>query len=267
LHLVTSEDLSWLHALTTPPLRNANARRLHQEGVSEAAAGRGVQAIVRALADEGPLTRGQLRERVAAAGVRTEGQALVHVLMLATLRGLTVRGPMVAGEQAYALVADWLGELAPVSRDRALAELAHRFLAGHGPAGDRDLAKWSGLPLRDARAGLRAISGQLDEHAGGEVTLRRARPAGAELPPPRLLGAFEPALMGWTSREWILGSYTPIVVTGGLFRPFALVDGRAAATWQIRRGQIELTPFAELRPGTEAALHADGRAVLDYLGR
>lgn len=33
---------------------------------------REVQAIARALAEEGPLTREQLRERVEAVGVRTE---------------------------------------------------------------------------------------------------------------------------------------------------------------------------------------------------
>ena len=39
---------------------------------------RGVAAIERALAEEGPLSADELRERVAAVGVRTERQALVH---------------------------------------------------------------------------------------------------------------------------------------------------------------------------------------------
>ena len=57
LHLVRSEDYPWLHALTTPPLLTGSARRLAQEGVSPAAAERGVETIERALAEEGPLTR------------------------------------------------------------------------------------------------------------------------------------------------------------------------------------------------------------------
>src|SRR5437016_4262883 len=97
LHLVRREDHAWLHALTTPPLAAANARRLAQEGVEPAAADRAVAIVERALADEGPLTREQLGNRIAGAGVRTEGQALVHILMLAALRGLTVRGPMAGG--------------------------------------------------------------------------------------------------------------------------------------------------------------------------
>lgn len=82
----------------------------------------------------------------------------MHLLMLACLRGHAVRGPTVEREHAYVLVRDWLGTPAPVARERALAELARRYLAGHGPAGERDLAKWAGLPLRDARAGLDAIA-------------------------------------------------------------------------------------------------------------
>src|ERR1700712_3426734 len=77
LHLVRSEDYPLLQALTTPPLLTSSSRRLRQEGVGEEMAERGVETIERALADQGPLTRPRLRERLDAAGVRTEGQALV----------------------------------------------------------------------------------------------------------------------------------------------------------------------------------------------
>ena len=56
-----------------------------------AAADRGVAAVVKALGDEGPLLRGTLRERVAATGVRTQGQALISILALASLRGRSAR--------------------------------------------------------------------------------------------------------------------------------------------------------------------------------
>ncbi|MEA2139946.1 MAG: hypothetical protein QOC91_45 [Solirubrobacteraceae bacterium] len=264
LHLVCSEDYAWLHALTTRPLITGNARRLAQEGVSPSAAERGVRAIERALAADGPLTRAQLRERIAAAKVRTAGQALVHLLMLATLRGLTVRGPMAGAEQAYVLVADWLDTPAAVERERALAELARRYLAGHAPADDRDLARWSGLALRDARAGLRAIAGELCERPDGLLELKLRRRAAAE-PPPRLLGAFDPLLLGWCSREEIVGANRSLVTDNGLFRPFALVGGRAAAGWRLAAGKVELEPFGRLTRAERAALEADAVDVLRYL--
>jgi Winged helix DNA-binding domain len=266
LHLVRSEDYAWLHALTTPPLFKANARRLAQTGVTPAAAERAVAAVERSLAEEGPLTREELRDRIAAADVQTEGQALVHLLMLASLRGIAVRGPMVGRQHAYALVRDWLGEPAPVDRNRALAELARRYLAGHGPAGDRDLAKWAGLPLRDARAGLAAISSKLVERDDGLVDVA-GRPAPAELPPPRLLGAYEPLLLGWTSREPLLGVHESRVTVEGLFRPFALVRGRAVATWSLRAGAVARDPFQDLAREDERALDADAEDVMRFLGQ
>jgi len=265
LHLVCRDDYAWLHALTAPRLFASNARRLTQEGVSPSLAERGVAVIERCLGEDGPLTRAQLGERIASAGVPTKGQALVHVLMLAGLRGLTVRGPVIGDEHAYVLVRDWLGESRPIDRDRSLAALARRYLAGHGPAGERDLAKWAGLPLRDARRALIAIASALDVRADGLVDLA-GRPAAEPLPPPRLLGAYEPLLMGWTSREPFVGRNESLVSSNGLFRPFALVRGRAAATWSLRSGRVVLDPFGRLSRDDVAALERDAKDVVRFLG-
>jgi hypothetical protein len=265
LHLVRSEDYPWLYALTTPPLLTSNSRRLRQEGVSVDAAERAMKAIEKALAEDGPQTRVQLREQLDAAGVPTAGQALVHLLFLATLRGIAIRGPMVGREHAYALVRDWLGEQEPVDRDAALAELARRYLVGHGPADDRDLARWAGLPLRDARAGLTAIAAELEERGDGLVDLKeRSEPA--PLPPPRLLGAFDPLLLGWTSREEVVGPHELLVTNNGIFRPFALVEGRAVARWGLAGGKVTIEHLSEVRKKDAAALEEDAEAVLRFLG-
>jgi hypothetical protein len=264
LHLVRSEDYPWLHALTTPPLLTSSATRLSQEGVTPRAAERGVEAIERSLAEEGPLTRPQLRERLDSAGVRTEGQALVHLLFLATLRGIAVRGPMVGKEHAYVLIRDWLGPQKPVDRDAALAELARRYLVGHGPAGDRDLARWAGLPLRDSRAGLAAIGSELVERDDGLVDLGK-RPATAELPPPRLLGAFDPLLLGWVSREEVVGPHKMLVTNNGIFRPFALVGGRAVATWRFNAGKVTIEHLGKVTKKVAAALEADATEVERFM--
>jgi hypothetical protein len=216
LHLVRSEDYPWLQALTTPPLLTSSSRRLRQEGVSADAAERGVATIERALAEEGPLTGKQLKERLERARVRIAGQAFIHLMFLSALRGMTVRGPMIGRQHGYVLVRDWLGPQKPVDREAALAELARRYLVGHGPADDRDLARWAGLPLRDARAGLGAIASELSERPDGLVDLAR-RPAPP--PPPRLLGAFDPLLLGWTSREEVVGPHRMLVTSNGIFRP------------------------------------------------
>jgi hypothetical protein len=267
LHLVRSEDYWWLHPLTVPQLRTGNSRRLAQEGVPPDDAERAVAAVVAALAADGPLPRSQLRERVAAAGVRTEGQALVHILALASIRGLIVRGPVAGRDQAFVLARDWLGRPPPVmSREAALGELARRYLAGHAPAADRDLAQWAGIGLRDARLGL-ARCGAVQRADGLAGLAASPRRAAGELPPPRLLGAFDPLLLGWASRDPVVGPHRRIVTVGGLFRPFALAGGRAVATWTITRGQVILAPLVPLDASTQAALAADAAGVTRFLSR
>jgi hypothetical protein len=199
------------------------------------------------------------------AGIRTEGQALVHLLMLATLRGVAVRGPVVGREQAYALVADWLGEPREVEREAALAELARRYLRGHAPADERDLARWAGLPLRDVRLGLERIAPELEQGKDGLLRLRGAGRRG-EIPPPRLLGAYDPVLLGWVSREAIVGPHRILVTDNGLFRPFALVDGRAVGRWRWAKGRVELEPFEDLPAEVGSALDAETGDVARFLG-
>jgi hypothetical protein len=232
--------------------------------VSPAAADRAVEVIEHALADEGPLTRLELRERIAAAGVPTAGQALVHLLMAACLRGIAVRGPMVERQHAYVLVRDWLGQQAAVERPRALGELARRYLAGHGPADDADLARWAGLPLRDARAGLKAIANQVVQRTDGLLELHGA-PRPRTLPPPRLLGTFEPVVLGWCSRRFVVGEHEAAIINGGMFSAFAMVQGRAVARWGIRDGELWIDPFVEVSEEAQRQLARDGEAVSRYL--
>ncbi len=276
LHLVRSEDYGWLHALTAPQHRKGILRRLAQEGVEDP--DRGVATIERALAEEGPLSREQLRDRVAAKGTKTEsakrglsgdsvrrtGQALIHLLALAASHGLIVRGPMAGKQHLYVLVRDWLGEQPAVDRDVALAELARRYLAGHAPADERDLARWAGITPRDARAGLTAIAGEVREVEGGFALAKRR--GSFRLPPPRLLGGYEPVLLGWVSRDDIVGPHRGLVTVEGLFRSFALVGGRAVATWKLAGGEIRIDPLEPIAPKDAAALEEDGADVRRFLG-
>jgi len=265
LHLVRAQDYPLLQSLTTPPLMTPNATRLAQTGVDPATATRAIDLIDRSIGEEGPLTRAALRERLERAGIPNLEHSMVHLIFGAAIRGRIVRGPMVGRQHAFARVADWLPRQPPPPRHAALAELARRYLAGHGPADDADLARWAGLPLRDARAGLEAIARELRRRPDGLVELAR-RPRAARPPAPRLLGAFEPLLLGWRSRDDVLGEHADKVVSGGVFRSFALVHGRAAAVWRIADGRVQIEPFHELDGDVAAALERDGQAVRRFLG-
>ena len=279
LHLVCREDYAWLLALTAPARMRSNARRLAQEGIEPAQTELGLKVVARALSGEGPLTRAELGDRLAAAGVPAGGQALPHLLMLAALRGVVVLGPMRDGAQAFALASDWLGDDAPGPEpgalpDLALAlgELARRYLAAHGPADAADLAGWAGLPVRAGRAGMRAAADALADAGEGRVELRR-RPAAASgraWPRPRLLPSHDPYLLGWRDRSFAVPAehLKRVHPGGGIVRAVMLVDAQAAGTWSARRRgdrlSVSLEPFDALDARDERALRSEASDVARF---
>ncbi len=270
LHLIRSEDYWLLHRLTVRRQHErACLRLIAATGLTADQAEKAVAVISDALAAQGPLTRAQVRERLTVASIDKEGNATLLLLMLTCQRGLAVRGPMIGAQHAYVLVADWLGRPpATADQDAALAELARRYLAGHGPSADRDLAKWAGLPLGEVRRGLTAISAELRDRNDGLAELA-SPPSGCEpavaRPAPKLLGAFDPLLLGWATRDQVLGAHKQIVTVNGLFRPFVLVDGQAAGSWAWTDGRVVLPEFAELPAAVTAALAAEASDVERFL--
>lgn len=221
--MVCREDFGWLHALTAPTISTGNRRRLAQEGVSDPE--KAVEAIARALTD-GPQLRVAIGERVGLAGA-----ALTHALVAATLEGLIVRGPVRGGQQTYVLVRDHLGDAPATDRAAALRELARRFAAAHARATRTDLARWSGLPLRDIPP----------------IESATMEPPGDEPLPPKLLPPFDPYIVDWKDRSFAVAPEMARRVTpgGGMFRAVVLVDGRVAGTWSRAGGRVSIDASAD----------------------
>jgi hypothetical protein len=76
-------------------------------------------------------------------------------------------------------------------------------------------------------------------------------------------------LLGWASRAPITGEHDAAVVSGGVFRPFALAGGRAVATWRWGRpgADLELAPLGPLPRAVRSALERDGEALREWLRR
>jgi hypothetical protein len=122
------------------------------------------------------------------------------------------------------------------------------------------------VALRDARAGLRAI--EIVEN-GDQVDLPGRAPVPGELPP-RLLGAFDPYLLGWKDRAFAVPARHAKRVHpgGGVVRAVALLDGRAVGTWGARRRDGRLTVSLDLfARARRAAFDGEIDAVARFEGR
>ena len=248
IHLIPADDAGWMLPLFEPITEKWSRRRLQQLGMPAKDLGKALRVAKRTLEREGPVTRPQLRERIAAAGVALDQQTGLHVIGLAVTSGLACLGPDHGRSACLVLREDWLGKMPRFDRDAALAELARRYLGAFGPATDRDFAYWSGLPLGQVRQGLRSIAGELEESklgAGALLSLRDRRvrmPRAGQL---RMLGAFDTYMLGYRDRDFALPSEHRAHLKaggGGWLRPVIVRDGVVIGGWSYRRkgGRVEV---------------------------
>jgi Winged helix DNA-binding domain len=262
VHLIPSEDAGWLLPLFSDQIVRWSRKRLADFGLDRSGQDRALAVLNAAVERDGPLTRPELAERLERAGFDTANEFKVHLWLLATLDGELCLGPDRDGNTCLVRTADWIGEPERRPREQALAELARRYFRAYGPASDRDLVRWAGLPLRDGRAGIEAIVGELDQlRESGQILLRPKRaPRAASGPVVRLLGAFDNYNLGYTERGFAVDAehVKQMIPGGGIVRPTITVDGRFVGTWASKRSgkrlAVTLEPFAKLEPEVENAI-------------
>lgn len=267
IHMIATEDAGWMLPLFEPMIERLSRTRLEQFGIPAKAVEKGLRIAAQALDREGEMTRPELRERMTAAGIDLDSQTGLHMIGLVVASGIACLGPDRGRTTCLVRREDWLGSRPRFDREAALAELARRYLRAFGPAAERDLAYWSGLPMRDVRAGIEQISSELTEvRAGAESLLRlrgsrRAAPAG---PVVRMLGAFDTYLLGYKSREVAVAPEHRAAIKaeagGGMIRPVIVRDGVVIGGWNYsRRGgspTIRIDP-ADLPAAVRAAVEAE----------
>ncbi len=195
VHLICAEDAGWLLPLFSGAIVRWSRKRLADFGLDRRAQDRALRVLHDAVDADGALTRPELAERLERAGFETANEFKVHLWLLATLDGELCLGPDRGRQTCLVRTVDWLGTLEPRPRDDSLAELARRYLRAYGPATERDLARWAGLPLRDARLGFERIVSEL--RAAGERSTLGAVTSGRPLargPPPRRVRQLQPRL-------------------------------------------------------------------------
>ena len=93
-----------------------------------------------------------------------------------------------------------------------------------------------------------------------------------ERPAIKMLGAFDPYLLGYRTRDLGVGPelLKRVHPGGGVIRPTILVDGRVVATWTWKRvgGKLSITvsPFETLSEGVRAGIHREVEDVGRFLG-
>jgi hypothetical protein len=183
------------------------------------------------------------------------------------------------GTDEFAFLDDRIERGPPLPPEAALEELTHRYLGAYAPATPEDCAAWSGLSMRDVRAGWHSIAHRLIEvEAGGKPAWMLDTQADwldmrtPKSPVVRLLPRFDTYLLGYRGRELAVPSaYAKHVLPGGgILRPTVVVDGRVVGTWRLKRSKaaIEVTiePFEQLTRTVHRSLDAEVAGIGRFLG-
>ncbi|GAB2833708.1 winged helix DNA-binding domain-containing protein [Microbacterium insulae] len=275
IHVIPARDLAWVLSVTGE--RQARqAAAVHRAEAIDADELVRAEALVRAALGGGNrLTRRELFEVLEGGGVTTVGQRGYHLLVALSLRAVVCQGPVVpresgpAREQYIVLLEEWVTDAATPADPPA--ELFARYVASHGPAGARDFAWWSGLPLGVSRAAAEAASDRLsvvgDGHEPQYVAAGPAPRRLASAPEVVALPPFEEYYLSYADRTVpcapeFLRAVGPSM--NGIVRPIIVARGRIVGVWthSVAVGRHADDPVPELFTADSASA-AEVSAALD----
>ena len=234
-HFVAPEDLGWMMPLSAPRVHAFNGFVYRSYGLDSKTLTGAMRVLERTLEGRQHLTRIELaaalgRSRIAASGIR-----LAYIMLFAELERVVCSGPRRGRQFTYALFDDRVPRASAIPREEAVARLAERYVAGHGPATLRDFCWWSGLTQREAGRGFDALGPRVVRlDVDGLACF--STPAAAASPPPlsaHLLPNYDEYLIAYRDRQL----YTAAAAADGVARradPFShhvIVNGRLAGSW------------------------------------
>lgn len=238
IHLVAADDARWLAALLGPRASQAAAGRRQRLGLDDDSVTRTRKAWEAALAGGKALGRPALFAAMESAGVHSGDQRGPHLLRYFAEQGVLCFGPHEGSQPTYTLLEQWAPSTVTLDRGEALAQLAFRYFRGHGPATLDDFVGWAMLTKTDARAGIAAVSDQLESFDINGVTYWCADRQPATSTGCSLLPGFDEYVLGYKNRSAFM---TPAIfeatVPGGngVFRATVLNDGQVVGLWTVKK--------------------------------
>jgi DNA glycosylase AlkZ-like len=171
------------------------------------------------------------------------------------------------------LLDEWVPAAAPIKRDEALAMLAQRYFAHHGPATLADFVWWSGLTVADAKRSIDAAGSSLTaESCDDTIWWSGVQPRIKRGPSSHLLPVYDEYTVGYADRSACLDpAHAERPEIGhGIFRAPVIVDGRIVGTWSRTLGkkevEVRVTPLGQFTKDRKQAIEAAAERYGRFLG-
>ncbi len=262
LHLVPADDLPLYTAAMPTRWRNINAW-LKWLQLTERELNGLVSRIGDALGEQ-PMTRAELISIVGRGQPEHVRNVLKSgwggLLKPVARKGLLCFGPSRGQSVTFVRPQRWLASWREIDPDKALVEVARRYLRAFGPATRDDFVRWWGMWPGVGKAAWAGLADELVqvsvEGTPAQILasdLRRVAEApatGSAL----LLPSFDPYLMGHSSRDHLFDATYRWRVSrvAGWISPVVLISGRVVATWSHSITKqvlhVRVDPFLKLPP-------------------
>jgi len=265
-HFVVPEDIRWMLELTAPRVKALLVNSNQKLGLDAALFEKSNSIIAEALEGNNYLTRQELKGLLANQGIKTNVQALAHILMWAELEGLISSGPRLGKQFTYTLLEERVKKAKKLSREQALAKLAFNYFTGHGPAQVKDFSWWSGLTIKDSRAALDLLEPKLEQAKLDGKTYWFSAHTNAipqKLPNAFLLSIYDEYIIAYKDRSDISEArdIERMISAGNALTSVIILNGKVAGTWNrvLKKSRVEvrLNPFQDLSKDEQEELEAE----------
>jgi hypothetical protein len=274
LHILAGADMRWVLALIRPSVIPHHAPYNRRLGLDEAVFTHSQAVMEKALQGGKLLTRKELAGVLEENKIPTQDLRMIFLLYRAALDGVICFGPLRGKQETITLLEEWLPRYPEKSREEALAELAIRFFASHGPATIKDFAWWSGLTAADVKAAFEQVKTQLtpfDENGTTYWRTQEDAPAVDPISEVILAPDYDEYMVGYADRQALLHPKieTKVNMTYGLLNPAILIDGRIAGNWKrtFENRSVEITcqPYYAFDTDETEQVEAAARRFADFL--
>lgn len=282
MHLLPAEDLGIYKTAIQRSRMAALMRVMARINVTRRQVDVMNQAVVDALS-AGPLTKNELLERVQhtmTGGLKAWMQLSWSVFRPAVVAGLICYGPDRGREGTFVRVDQWLPKQKPIDEDKAKQKLFRWCLHSYGPATLRDVSRWSGIPMSEAKAvwdllagEMRAVSieGQqawiLDEDG------KALQKSELDAPVVRLLPHFDPYMLAHADKAHLVETryYKRVYRNQGWLSPVVLLNGRVTGVWDYtRRGEalaLDVEFFEKVPRKILSLVEQEAEIIARFMGR
>ncbi|MBV8388496.1 MAG: AlkZ family DNA glycosylase, partial [Mucilaginibacter sp.] len=133
-HFVHPKDIRWMIQLTAPRVMAIAGTQHRQHQLDHVIFAKCEKAICQAMQGGKQLMRDAIAGALEQAGVATNEQRFIHIMMQMELVGLVCSGGRQGKQFTYALLDDRVPATKPFDKQEALVNLAERYFTAHGPA-------------------------------------------------------------------------------------------------------------------------------------